>query len=325
MRRRFFTLDVFTSAALRRQSARGRARRRRARHRRDAGDRARVQPVGDGVRVSAERSEASRARCASSRRRASCRSPAIRRSAPRCCWRISTAAAAPREIVLEEEVGPVRLPGAAGGGGGHATLRHSEAAGAARARFATSAKLAAALGLTPADLGFDELRAGELVGRQSLHLRAGARPRRDRPRRPDMARWGEAFGRGDPPGAFLFCRRGGRCRRTPSTPACSRRPWASSRIRRPARRSRPSPAVLAASGLGDGAARLRHRAGLRDGPAEPAAPVADHSRRQAREPPRSAATPSWSAKARSRLDRAWRALRPRRPIRYIRPHRTTQG
>jgi trans-2,3-dihydro-3-hydroxyanthranilate isomerase len=66
--------------------------------------------------------------------------------------------------------------------------------------------LAAALSLKAADLGFgnfapENWNAGNsfaFVPVRDLETIGRARP--------DMARWGEAFGQGDPPGAFLFCR-----------------------------------------------------------------------------------------------------------------------
>ena len=69
--------------AARRQPARRRARRRRPRRRADAGDRRRIQPARDRVRRSRRAIRSTPRRCASSPPAANCRSPAIRRSAPR--------------------------------------------------------------------------------------------------------------------------------------------------------------------------------------------------------------------------------------------------
>ncbi len=110
-----------------------------------------------------------------------------------------------REIVLAEQVGPVVCRVRPGSGGGHASFaipKLPEKLGPIQ----DTAKLAAALGLKSADLGcgnfvpenwnagnsftFVPVRGLEAIGRA----------------RPDMTRWGEAFGPGDPPGAFLFCR-----------------------------------------------------------------------------------------------------------------------
>lgn len=111
----------------------------------------------------------------------------------------------PREIILAEQVGPVACQVQPGGEGGHATFvipKMPERLGAVR----DTAKLAAAFSLDASDLGlgtfapenwtagnpfaFVPVRGLEAIGRA----------------RPDMTRWNEAFGPGDPPGAFLFCR-----------------------------------------------------------------------------------------------------------------------
>jgi trans-2,3-dihydro-3-hydroxyanthranilate isomerase len=110
-----------------------------------------------------------------------------------------------RQLVLEEEVGPVTCSVHSGGDGGRASFeipRQPERLGG----VLDTARLAAALGLEASDIGcnnfvpenwsagnpftFVPVRGLEAIGRA----------------RPDMARWGEAFGEGDPPGAFLFCR-----------------------------------------------------------------------------------------------------------------------
>jgi len=114
-------------------------------------------------------------------------------------------AAASREIILAEEVGPVACVVHTDGDGGRAGFdipRPPERIGAVR----DAAKLAAALGLQSSDLGCENFAlenwsAGNpfsFVPVRSLAAIGRARP--------DMARWGEAFGAGDPPGAFLFCR-----------------------------------------------------------------------------------------------------------------------
>jgi trans-2,3-dihydro-3-hydroxyanthranilate isomerase len=110
-----------------------------------------------------------------------------------------------RELVLAEEVGPVACevqPGGAGGRAIFAIPKLPERLDAVR----DAGKLAAALGLKAADLGFgnfapENWNAGNsfaFVPVRDLETIGRARP--------DMARWGEAFGPGDPPGAFLFCR-----------------------------------------------------------------------------------------------------------------------
>jgi trans-2,3-dihydro-3-hydroxyanthranilate isomerase len=110
-----------------------------------------------------------------------------------------------REIVLEEGVGPVTClvhPGSGGGSAGFDIPRPPERLGAVR----DAARLAAALGLKASDLGCENFvpenwsagNAFSFVPVRGLEAIGRARP--------DMARWGEAFGAGDPPGAFLFCR-----------------------------------------------------------------------------------------------------------------------
>ena len=112
---------------------------------------------------------------------------------------------ASREVVLAEEVGPVACvvhPGGDGGRAGFDIPRQPERLGAVR----DPARLAAALGLAPSDLGCDGFvaenwsagNAFTFVPVRGLEAIGRARP--------DMAHWGDAFGAGDPPGAFLFCR-----------------------------------------------------------------------------------------------------------------------
>jgi len=109
-----------------------------------------------------------------------------------------------RELVLGEQVGPVACQVRPKGEGGHATFtipKLPERLGAVR----DMGKLAAALGLYTADFGFakfapENWSAGNpftFVPLRSLDAVARARP--------DMTHWAEAFGPDDPPGAFLFC------------------------------------------------------------------------------------------------------------------------
>jgi len=145
-----------------------------------------------------------------------------------------------REIVLAEAVGPVTCqvdPGRDGGQASFAISKLPERLGAVR----NAGKLAAALGLKPADLGFANFVPENWNAGNSFAFV----PVRDRETigraRPDMARWGEAFGQGDPPGAFLFCRE-------VVDPAHSYHArmfaprWAFLKTRQPARRWRPLPA-----------------------------------------------------------------------------------
>jgi trans-2,3-dihydro-3-hydroxyanthranilate isomerase len=110
-----------------------------------------------------------------------------------------------REIVLAQQVGPVACQVQPRFGGGNASFgipKLPEKIGPVR----DTAKLAAALGLSAADLGFgnftaENWNAGNSFTFVPVHgLDAIGRAR------PDMSRWGEVFGPGDPPGAFLFCR-----------------------------------------------------------------------------------------------------------------------
>jgi len=109
-----------------------------------------------------------------------------------------------REIVLSEEVGPVACevqPGGTGGRASFAIPKIPERLGVVR----DAGKLAAALGLKAADLNCGNFAPENWNAGNSFAFV----PVRDRETigraRPDMARWGEAFGQGDPPGAFLFC------------------------------------------------------------------------------------------------------------------------
>jgi trans-2,3-dihydro-3-hydroxyanthranilate isomerase len=158
---------------------------------------------------------------------------------------------AAREIVLAEQVGPVACQVRPRAGGGNASFRIPrlpEKIGP----VGDAGKLAAALSLKPDDLDsggfapenwtagnpftFVPLRGLDTIGRA----------------RPEMSCWGEAFGPADPPGAFLFCRE-------VADPANSFR----TRMFAPAMGIVEDPAtgsaaaafagVLAAGGLGDGA------------------------------------------------------------------------
>ena len=109
--------------------------------------------------------------------------------------------AAPREIVVEESVGPVRCHVVPGEGGGSARFdlpKLPEPAGPA----AETAVIAAALGLAPDDIGFEKFvpavwSAGNPF--TFVPLRGRAQVARSRP---DTSRWDAVFGRA---GAFLFC------------------------------------------------------------------------------------------------------------------------
>jgi trans-2,3-dihydro-3-hydroxyanthranilate isomerase len=111
---------------------------------------------------------------------------------------------AERAMLLGEEVGPVPChvrPGASAGFASFVIPRKPERLGAAR----DPDRLAAALSLKPADLGCDGF-APEIWTAGNpftfVPLRGLDAMRRARP---DTGRWGEVFGPNDPPGAFLFC------------------------------------------------------------------------------------------------------------------------
>ncbi|MBX9823896.1 MAG: PhzF family phenazine biosynthesis protein [Xanthobacteraceae bacterium] len=112
---------------------------------------------------------------------------------------------AARGIVLAEQVGPVACKVAPGRGGGHASFdipKLPERLGP----VPDVGKLAAALSLAPGDISGDGFvperwNAGNgfsFVPVQGLDAIARARP--------DMGRWAEAIGPNDPQGVFLFCR-----------------------------------------------------------------------------------------------------------------------
>ncbi|MBX9843896.1 MAG: PhzF family phenazine biosynthesis protein [Xanthobacteraceae bacterium] len=112
---------------------------------------------------------------------------------------------AARDIVLAEQVGPVACTVSPGRGGGHARFgipKLPERLGP----VPDVGKLAAALSLASGDIGGDGFvperwNAGNgfsFVPVKGLDAIARARP--------DMGRWAEALGPNDPPGVFLFCR-----------------------------------------------------------------------------------------------------------------------
>ena len=195
MRRRFATLDVFTD-------------------RRFAGNPLAVVLDADGLDTAGmqaiarefshpetvfvfapEQPRSPRRGCGSSRRRASCRLPGIRRSGPRCCSACRMRRRpAPRSCWRRRS-------------GRCAAARCAEAASAATPALrcrncprrpgtaASDVAIAAALGLAPDDIGFASFRPGALVGRQPLHLRAGVAALAAIARcRPDLARFDAAFG-----------------------------------------------------------------------------------------------------------------------------------
>ena len=104
---RFKQVDVFTSVPFKGNALAG-VRRRFARRRRHARDRPLDEPVGNDVPLHADRS-GSRLPRPDSRRRANCRSPVIRRWAPRMrSWKAARAAA-PGRLIQQCGVGRVAL------------------------------------------------------------------------------------------------------------------------------------------------------------------------------------------------------------------------
>jgi len=111
----------------------------------------------------------------------------------------------PRELTVMEEVGPAVCRVQTQGEGGNASFaipKMPERLGPVR----DPGNLAAALSLKPSDLGLDRFSpemwsAGNpftFVPLKGLDAMGRARP--------DMSRWRDVFGPSDPPGAFLFCR-----------------------------------------------------------------------------------------------------------------------
>ena len=200
--------------------------------------------------------------CASSRRRANCRSPGIRPSAPRCCSARLDGGAGERTFTLEEKVGLVPCRVTSSGAGQRTRLvRHSAPAreGSRLARRRRDGGGARAAGRRH---GPRRVCGGALVGGQSVHLRAGARARRDRAASSSISRASTR------PSAAAITRRPSSSAARPPKPAtrsmraCSRRSWACTRTRRPARRSRHSPAIWRrAGGYADGA----HVVGIEQG------------------------------------------------------------
>jgi trans-2,3-dihydro-3-hydroxyanthranilate isomerase len=111
----------------------------------------------------------------------------------------------PRELILEEAVGPVLCmvqPGRDGGSARFDLPKIPERVGLVR----DHANLATALGLAAEDLGCEGLAPEHWTAGNPMTLvpvRGLAAIRRAQP---DAARWGAAFGPDDPPGAYLFCR-----------------------------------------------------------------------------------------------------------------------
>jgi trans-2,3-dihydro-3-hydroxyanthranilate isomerase len=110
-----------------------------------------------------------------------------------------------RDMVLAEQVGPVRCTCQPGNGGGSASFDIPKLP----ERVAVSpdpAALAAALSLMPADLGCGPFRVESWNAGNPFTFVPVRGLDAIRRARPDMSRWEAVFGGGRPPGAFVFCR-----------------------------------------------------------------------------------------------------------------------
>ena len=271
MRRRFVTLDVFTDRRFAGNPLAVVLDARRARRDGDAGDRARVQPPRNGVRAAAGRpAHRARVRIFTPARElpfaghptvgtavllglrdGGARRPRIR------CWRRRSARCAARSRRGTDERGSARFvtPAIAGRerpGAGRRDHRRGAGAGARRHRLWRLPSVA-------------------LVGRQSASPSCRSAGSPHGACRPDPAGFDCARSAASAP-AYVFCRRDRRAGSCFPRPHVRARHWASRRIPRPARPPRPLPACSRACGSAGRQPRARHRAGLRDGTAEPDPP-----------------------------------------------------
>ena len=289
----------------RRQSARGRARRRRARRRPHAGDRRRVQPVRDRVRLRAEERDQHRAgedlhaeagiavrRPSHDRNRRSHRPPPRRRSAGRP-GSADRARGSGRRRRLQRA--PSRGPGARG------LFRAAEAARAARRQAAaeggdrrgsraSSRRTSASTRHEPslfsagAPYLFVPVRSLDAIGRAA----PGAMCLGDQGRSRDLSLYARSRARRIGLSCAHVRPRVGRGRRPGDRQRRRRVRRRRSRLRPPERRR----------------AHADHRAGLRDGPAKPDRARPRRSRPARSAPRRSAARSSSSPAARSTFERA---------------------
>ena len=203
--------------------------------------------------------------CASLRRRANCRSPAIRPSGPQCCSRCATAAARAANSCWRSRSG--RCDACSRRSAGERGTRASSCRSCRPRRTrADATALAAGLALRRKISASTRCRPSRWSGRQSFHLRAGL---------PGLARIGPL-----PPRRRQV--RGGlrRGRRRPSLLRRNAEPgrqfharmfapaWASAKIRDRLGRGGVCRRDRRAASRRRRACD-RHRAGLRDGPAEP--------------------------------------------------------
>lgn len=109
-----------------------------------------------------------------------------------------------RDLVLSERIGPVTCtvePGGEGGNGSFAVPRLPERIGGVRNPQA----LPMALALSPDDIGFGGYAPSNWTAGNSFTFVPVRGLDAIRKARPDPAHWEAAFGPGDPHGAFLFC------------------------------------------------------------------------------------------------------------------------
>ena len=184
------------------------------------------------------RSGATRGGCGSSRRAARCRSPAIRRSARRTCWRAIgeiTLDGASDAIVFEEGVGPV--PVTIRARAAQPDLRAALGGEAARGRAArpTRETLATMLSLEPDDLLGGHWSPQRVSCGLPFLFVPGARSRRGRASRACASTSGSGrSGNAWAPMVFVFARDAGARRARTSAPGCSRPASASRKTRPPA-------------------------------------------------------------------------------------------
>ncbi|MBM3530234.1 MAG: PhzF family phenazine biosynthesis protein [Alphaproteobacteria bacterium] len=110
-----------------------------------------------------------------------------------------------RDLVLSERIGPVSCTVAPGGEGGEASFvvpRLPERLGGVRNPTA----LPSALSLAPSDVGFDGHAPANWTAGNSFTFVPVRGLDAIRRARPDPSNWAAAFGPDDPHGAFLYCR-----------------------------------------------------------------------------------------------------------------------
>ncbi len=110
-----------------------------------------------------------------------------------------------RDVVLEEGIGPVVCAAEPHGDGGSVTFRIPQMP-ERTAALADAAKVARALGLAPADLGLPGFALESWTTGNPFHFVPVRGLDAVRRAHADLALWDDAFGTGGPVGVFLFCR-----------------------------------------------------------------------------------------------------------------------